>query len=167
MFVRATGEVLGFWSAESELRAPHRLLEELFGPADTDVEKSGHHWSIARAGEQDAIAAIDQPMRDEWLAPGQSMADHLASVVSAPDTVWRVTADDERVLRRLCGWLSRRIIALAAGEGGRVLAPGQRALVDQRLASGASMDEALRGVVWETPEPPEQRFAWPITDRPR
>jgi hypothetical protein len=141
--------------ASTRLRAPYAALVDVLGP----IPDGQPGWTLARHGE--VLARIREASDDE-SDPGA-----LEDYSTRPWYEWRVEADEDRSMRRVCGWLSRRVIAWAQAQPRvRVLRDDARPGLDRLIAEGVPLDRALElAGAWVEPDLPAL-FAWPLQAGP-
>ena len=145
-------------SATSRLRAPFDALVEALG---APLAFAGPRGSVAWS-----LHVPSDPVRRLRLRDDRGAGDPAAleGFSRRPWYDWVVEADDERTMRRFCVWLSERVVRwVEARPPARVLEPDAKASLNALLASGVSLEDALRRAAkWAEVRPPRDCFAWPI-----
>jgi hypothetical protein len=140
---------------DSRLRAPYAILCELLGEPDPEhgMDKVSTCFAFVFEG-QDVF--VHDFHKEEWGEDPACLTDLRH--------VWSVFGDQD--VDRFCRWLSREVkLRMASAAGGTTLDAAGRARLNQLLAGGRSLDEALKQVK-RLPAAQLADYDWPVTDDP-
>lgn len=137
---------------DGRLRAPYAVLRELFGEADEDsqMDKTSTCFVVQHAGHDITLYDFH---KDEWEETPRCRTD--------PHYVWCVSSDAP--IEPFCRWAAAQIQARM--KTNRSLAPADRAKLDELVAGGMPIGEAMTHVQMVTDDQ-SAAYAWPPPNDP-
>ena len=137
---------------ESSVRAPFAMLRELLGEAkagDLAGDKCSTCFEYVHEGLTITVHDFHKP---EWNEEPECRKD--------PKYVWQVVADAD--VAPFCRWLSDEIVRrMSSSGGGRVLDAGDRAKLNELVARGISIGDAMKQVRTLAASDP-MIYRWPV-----